>query len=426
MILALAAVNIGFLEQYELLLSTKMGFFLQGVFNLEKPIILWINDGLMSFFFLLVGLEIKREAVVGELSNVRLALLPLAAAIGGMVVPALLYLTVTWGTPAAVGWGIPMATDIAFALGVLALMGPHVPLGLKIFLTALAIVDDLGAVLVISVFYTTDLALGSFWMAAASFAVLLCFNLLQVRSPVPYMLVGVVLWYFLLKSGVHATVSGVLLAWTIPAGVKNTPQQFIRMAKSILDRFSSCEESSLFRPCVLKHPEQHTALMQLEALSRSAETPLQRIEHNLVKFVSFVVVPVFAMANAGIFFGSGALEGLGSPASVGVLVGLFIGKPLGIAGATWVMVRLGVVSLPRMVTMGHIVGAGCLAGIGFTMSLFVNALAFSDQTVIDQVKLSILVVSILSWTAGWFVLNRCPSCVGQPKAKGSPEDLTGA
>lgn len=422
-VLALGAVNLGLAEQYTLVQSTKLGVSLEGIFKLEKPLLLWINDGLMAFFFLLVGLEIKREIRVGELSNLRLALLPLAAALGGMVVPAGLYLALTWGTPAAVGWGIPMATDIAFALGVLALMGRHIPLGIKIFLTALAIVDDIGAVLVISLFYTTDLALGALGLAAASFAVLLVFNLMQVRSPLPYMLVGVVLWFFLLKSGVHATIAGVLLAFTIPAVVKSTPQEFIEMAKSILIRFSSCADSSLSRPCVLKHPEQHTALMQLEALSRSAETPLQRIEHNLVRFVSFLVVPVFALANAGIAFVPGTLSGLVDPVSMGVMAGLFIGKPLGVAGATWLLVRFGFAKLPNMVTMGHVLGAGFLSGIGFTMSLFVNGLAFQDPNTINQVKLSILIASLVSWGAGWIVLTNCPSCVGQSPSQGTLQDI---
>lgn len=408
---ALAMVNFGFSDFYSGVLETRFGVVLEGVFSLDKPIILWINEGLMAFFFLLVGLEIKREVRVGELSNFRLAVLPLAAALGGMVVPAGLYLLVTWGNPSVVGWGVPMATDIAFALGVLALMGRQIPLGLKVFLAALAIVDDIGAVLVITLFYTADVALAALGLAAISFAALIGLNLLGVRSPLPYIIAGVLLWFFLLKSGIHATIAGVLMALTIPAEVKSTPGEFREIALSILERFSGCADTSRSDDCVLKNPEQHSALMQLKFLSRSAETPLQRIEHNLIHFVSFIVVPVFAMANAGMQFDAGVVESVSQPVSLGVVLGLFIGKPLGVAGASWLMVRFGLAKLPKMVTFGHIWGAGFLAGIGFTMSLFVAALAFGDPSLRGQVKLGILMASLASWLMGWFILTRCPSCI---------------
>ncbi len=413
-VFALGVVNFGLAKAYHAVQDAILVVGLEGVFAIEKPLHLWVNDGLMAFFFLLVGLEIKREFRVGELAEFRAAVLPLAGALGGMLVPVGLYLAVTAGKPAAVGWGIPMATDIAFALGLLAMMGKRIPLSLKVFLAALAIVDDIGAVLVIALFYTSKLAVVPLYWAIGSLAVLLVFNLIHVRSPLPYLLVGVLLWYFLLKSGIHATLAGVLLATTIPAQVKSSPGEFLELAGKYLNRFRDCHEksgqSSLREPCVLKNPDQHAALMQLEMVSRSAETPLQRIEHNLIGWVTFVVVPLFALSNAGIEFQAGFMESLSHPVCVGVMLGLALGKPLGVAGAAWLVVRTGLARLPENVTMRHILGAGFLAGIGFTMSLFIGNLAFTDSSLLGKVKLGILLASVISWFFGWFTLVGCPKC----------------
>ena len=408
---ALFMANFGFADAYHAMLKAKFMLGLDGVFEIHKPLHLWINDGLMAVFFLLVGLEIKREVRVGELSELRQAVLPLAGAAGGMVVPAAFYLAVTWGRPEMSGWGVPMATDIAFALGILAMMGRRIPLGVKVFLAALAIVDDIGAVLVIALYYTSEVAMVPLWWAVAMLAVLVGFNRMHVRAPLPYMLAGLLLWYFLLKSGVHATLAGVLLAACIPAQVKSSPEEFQQLAQRYLDRFRECSEGSGSEPCVLRNPNQHAALMQLEYVSRSAETPLQRIEHNLIGWVTFVVVPVFALANAGVVFEAGLLESLAHPVCLGVMAGLALGKPLGVAGAAWLVLRLGWADLPKQVTMRHIWGAGCLSGIGFTMSLFIANLAFDGQDLLlGKVKLGILVASMAAWLASWVILVQCPFC----------------
>lgn len=414
-IIALSAVNFGLGEQYRELLETHFKVGLDGLFSLDKPMHLWINDGLMAVFFLVVGLEIKREILAGELSEMKMAVLPLAAALGGMVVPAGLYLLFTWGRPEVVGWGVPMATDIAFALGILAMMGRRIPLALKVFLAALAIVDDIGAVLVIALFYTSKVALVPLWLAVGAFAVLVVFNLLHVRSPLPYMLVGMLLWFFLLKSGVHATLAGVLLAATIPAQVKSSPEEFMALAEGCLDRFQSCTLNPDGEgPCVLKHPEQHANLLRLEYVSRSAMTPLQRIEHNLVGWVTFFIVPVFALANAGIAFEAGLWESLSHPVCLGVLLGLAVGKPLGIVAASWIVLKAGFSRLPDKMTMRHVWGAGFLAGIGFTMSLFVANLAFTEDAMLAKVKLGILAASMLACFGGWLILVKCPFCELDP------------
>jgi len=406
MVVALILANSGFAKHYfevlELVFSVRLGDF----FLIEKPLLLWINDGFMALFFLLVGLEIKREILVGELSDLKASLLPLAAALGGMAVPAGIYLCFTGATRQASGWGVPMATDIAFALGVLAMMGRHIPLGLQVFLAAVAIVDDIAAVVLIALFYTSHVAAAFLWMAVGMFGVLLILNVLGVRSPLPYMLLGFGLWYFMLKSGIHATLAGVLLAAAIPARVKSSPDEFIALAGKALNRFRAIartpEESH-----VLRNPDQHAALLQINHVSRAAETPLQRIEHNLLGWVTFFIVPVFALANAGIAFETGLKDSLSHPVCMGVLFGLALGKPLGIVAASWLVVKTGFSRLPDQVTMRHVLGAGCLAGIGFTMALFIANLAFDEAVLLGKVKIGILTASMVSWLAGWLILTRC-------------------
>jgi len=359
----------------------------------------WINDGLMSIFFFLVGLEIKREVLIGELSSLRQAAFPFIAAIGGTVVPALLYLSVAHGGDAQRGWGIPMATDIAFALGVLALLGSRVPVSLKIFVTALAIVDDIIAVLVIAVFYTDRIELVSLCAGLAGVALCFGLNLLGVNKPAIYALIGVCVWFAVLKSGVHATVAGVLLAFTIPARTYLDRDAFVQRGRWLLDRFESAPENSA---------EAHAAIHTLETQCELVESPLHRIEHSLQPWVSFLVMPLFALANAGVgLFGNG-LSVLHHPASLGVVVGLFIGKPLGIWLFAWMSVRMRLATPAADLSWKTIFGGSWLCGIVFTMSLFIAALAFGEGASLDMAKIGTLAASLAGGICGSVVLLRRP------------------
>jgi len=362
----------------------------------------WINDGLMAVFFLLVGLEIKRELLVGELSSPRHAALPLAAALGGMLLPALLYAAVNLGGAGARGWGIPMATDIAFALGVLTLLGPLVPIGLKVFLTALAIVDDMGAVAVIAIFYTSTIAWGALAMAALAVLVLLAMNRLGVRSLLPYLLTGMVLWGAMFSSGVHAAIAGVLLALAIPSRTRINALQFSAEARALLDEFDRSETGDLL---VLTSKGQQEAIYALDVASSAAQAPLLRLELVLHGPVSFVIMPLFALANAGV-----ALEGLSSVlaerVTIGVIIGLLVGKPGGIMLFSWLAVRFHVARLPAGVGWRELHGAAWLAGIGFTMSLFVGSLAFGDGPQLTAAKVGVLVGSVVAGAIGWFLARR--------------------
>lgn len=362
----------------------------------------WINDGLMVVFFLLVGLEIKRELSVGELASARQAALPIVAAIGGMVVPALLYTSVNFGGEGAHGWGIPMATDIAFALGVLTLLGPRVPLGLKVFLTALAIVDDMGAVVVIALFYSSSINFAALGVAAVVVLALLALNRMDVGALTPYLLLGLVLWAAFLASGVHATVSGVLLALTMPSTTRINAAQFSFRARHLLDEFDESETGDLL---VMTSKGQQEAIHALEMASAHAQAPLLRLEHRLSGVVAFAIMPLFALANAGV-----ALEGVtafaSNPVTLGVILGLVAGKPLGILGTSWLAVRLGLAQLPSGVTWSMMHGAAWLGGIGFTMSLFVAGLAFGQSALLDAAKVGVLSASIIAGVTGWRLVRR--------------------
>ena len=349
----------------------------------------WINDALMSVFFLLVGLEIKRELLVGELASPRQAALPIAAAAGGMVVPALLYALLNPGGPGAAGWGIPMATDIAFALCVLALLGPRIPLGLKVFLAALAIVDDMGAVLVIALFYASGVAMAPLGAAAAALALLVLLNRLGVRAIGSYLLAGLVLWWAVHASGIHATVAGVLLALTIPSRTRMDAAQFATRARGLLDEFERAETGDLL---IITSKGQQEAIYGLQAASAAVQAPLLRLEHALHGVVAYGVMPLFALANAGVRLE--AADGLlGSPVTRGVLLGLLLGKPLGITLFAWLAVRLRLATLPAGVGWRGIHGATWLGGIGFTMSLFVASLAFGGLPLLDAAKVGVLAAS---------------------------------
>lgn len=379
---------------------------------------LWVNDGLMALFFLLVGLELKREVLVGELSSLKDAALPISAALGGMIIPALIYATFNAGTPTASGWGIPMATDIAFAVGILVLLAWRIPKNLIIFLTALAIADDLGAVFVIAIFYTADLDLYALGAAAILFIVLLFFNRGGIRHPLPYAVVGVLLWFAVHASGIHATLAGILLALIIPARPTYSPAQFERRIDELQAAFRA-DRRDLDTP---DDPlSNHRMASIAEAMERSAaavQSPLQRIEHGLTPWVTFAIIPIFALANAGIDLrGVAWSQVLTNSVTIGVLAGLVLGKFAGISLFSWLAVRLGLARLPSGVQWKHLLGAAWLGGIGFTMSLFIAQLAFRSPEIVEQAKLGILLGSALSAAVGLAWLFWAGSASGEAAAE---------
>lgn len=412
--IAIFWANSAWAEAYFHLWETPLGFAFGG-YAIEKSLHHWINDGLMAVFFLLVGLEIKREIIVGELSSLRQASLPIAAAIGGMIVPALLYLVFNIGTPAAKGWGIAMATDIAFSLGALALLGSRAPLSLKIFLTAFAIVDDLGAVLVIALFYTASIDSQALLLAGAAFAGLLCLNFMGVRKLYVYAILGIVLWLGLLNSGIHATIAGVLLALTIPARIRLDPGDFLRRSEELLDEFRSGQGSES-QPIL--DERRQGALRAIESACEEVQMPLQRMEHSLHGWVNLLIMPIFALANAGVSFSGFDAKAMAEPITLGVLVGLVVGKPVGIVLASWLAVKSGIAQLPKGIGWTQIVGAGILGGIGFTMALFIANLAFGTGSDLEKAKVGILLASALAGVAGVWLLGRGRQ--RQPSTKAAP------
>ena len=357
-IFAMIIANTPLSANYDLILGTyiKVGI---GNFEIAKPAILWINDGLMAIFFFLVGLEIKREVLAGELSSFDKAILPIMAAIGGMSVPGIIFAIINWGTPENLnGWAIPTATDIAFALGILALIGSRAPISLKIFLLAIAIIDDLGAIVIIAIFYTSELSLSALSFSVIGFAAAVALNRMGVQRTAPYLLVGIVMWVFVLKSGVHATLAGVLIAFTIPLKAKN-------------------EDEAL----------------------------LYKMEHGLHPWVAFLILPVFAFANAGVNFTGIGIDDLLQPLTLGITVGLFLGKQIGVFLATWIGVKSGIARLPENVSWKHVYGVACLTGVGFTMSLFIGSLAFTTADVMNSVRLGVVLGSVLSGIIGYLLLK---------------------
>ncbi|RRB04688.1 Na+/H+ antiporter NhaA [Larkinella rosea] len=356
-ILSLLIANSSEGTAFEELLAVPLGFTVSGI-DLNYPVLIWINDGLMAVFFLLVGLEIKRELIEGELASVKKAALPILAALGGVLAPALIYFLFNKNTETAGGWGIPMATDIAFALAVITLLGNRVPASLKIFLAALAIVDDLAAIVVIAVFYSTELHATYLAYAGVTFLGLLIINRMGVKNLAVYLIPGLLMWYFIHHSGIHATIAGVLTALTIPT----TPDE--------------------------------------------TESSLEKLEHLLIKPVNFVIMPVFALANTNIRFESGMVDGLSTPLGLGILIGLVIGKPLGISLFSWLSVKAGWCVLPEGARWPHMIGLGILGGIGFTMSIFIALLSFPDLPAISsKAKFAILTSSVLAGLLGYAVLK---------------------
>lgn len=369
---------------------------------LDHPLHIWINDGLMALFFFVIGLELKREFMAGELSSIRKAVLPMSAAMGGMIVPAIIYYVINNGTEAEHGWGIPMATDIAFALALLSMAGKHIPSSIKVFLSALAVADDLGAVLVIAFFYTSGVDFSALIIASIFLTVLIGGNLLGVRNSLFYLVLGIGVWICFLLSGVHATIAGVLVAFTIPAATKIDEVVYSKNLKKLTYEF----EKEIPNNSTLMTSQQHTTIQDVKRLSQAAETPLQKIETGLHPWVAFGIMPLFALANSGIIIGADFLTAIVNPVSLGVVTGLLVGKFTGVLLFTWLMVKSGIATLPEGATWRHITGIAVLAGIGFTMSLFISGLAFQKPELVEQAKYGILIASVLAGTLGIIVLKK--------------------
>ncbi|MGI9201354.1 MAG: Na+/H+ antiporter NhaA [Woeseiaceae bacterium] len=361
----------------------------------------WIKDGLMAIFFFVVGLEIKREIVVGELSSMNKAMLPVCAAIGGAVIPAGIYAAVNLGSGTIAGWGIPMATDIAFALGVLSMFGSRVPLGLKVFLTALAIADDLIAVAAIAVFYTPDLDVSTLLMSAIPLIFMIIFSRLGVRATWVYTTLAFIVWLGVLGSGVHATIAGVLVAMVIPVRPVIDPQELIDSTSKILRDIEGGDNSL---DALIHDEERRASISQLSLTVEDAIPPAIALENRLHPFQSFVILPLFALFSAGVAFSPENLAGFPTEVELGVILGLVIGKPLGVLVASLLVIKVVKIEL-RGITLGQLIGAGCLAGIGFTMSIFISELAYTNETFIDQAKVGILFASVAAAMIGAIVLH---------------------
>ncbi|MEA3455015.1 MAG: Na+/H+ antiporter NhaA [Campylobacterota bacterium] len=401
-VLALILANTPLAEAYSHFFHTKIDFNV-GSWNLSHSIHHWINDGLMAIFFFIIGLEIKREITVGELSNFKVAILPILAAIGGMVFPALIYYGINSGGEGAAGWGIPMATDIAFAISALVLLGNRVPTTLVTFLVALAIVDDLGAVLVIALFYTEQIHMVPLMLAGVSFLIMVAFNRFGIHMILPYFIVASFMWFFMLESGVHATIAGVIAAMAIPSKPRRAPVDFTRHTKNLLDEYDSYPVATDH----MMHERQKAILINIEDRIDSISSPAARLEHDLHLPVALIIIPLFALANAGIaidFSSIGAT--IMEPVSLGIIAGLIIGKVLGIFGVSWLAIKLKIATLPQGSTMSQIFGVAFLGGIGFTMSIFVADLAFAgSDALIFQAKVGILAASLFAGLFGFFWLK---------------------
>ena len=401
-LMALILANSPLADLYFHFIHTKITFEV-GSWYLSYSLHHWINDGLMAIFFFIVGLEIKREILVGELSVFENAVLPIIAAIGGMVFPALVYTFFNNGELGANGWGIPMATDIAFAISALVLLGNRVSPALVTFLVALAIVDDLGAVLVIAIFYTKQIIALPLLLAFASFVLLLVLNRLGVRMILPYFIVGTFTWFFMLESGVHATIAGVLAALAIPSKPKIAPVTFTKKIRDLLDEYDSYPIATDHTT----HDKHKTILNTIKHRIHAVGSPAQRLEHALHLPVALVVIPIFALANAGISIEFSSIStALFSNVSLGIIAGLILGKVLGIFGVSYLAIKLGFAKLPQNTTMYQILGVSFLGGIGFTMSIFVADLAFiGHDNLIFQAKVGVLFASMVAGLTGYFMLK---------------------
>jgi len=404
-VLALIAANTGLSEAYHDLLHTPLTIGI-GSSVFSRSLHFWINDGLMAIFFFAIGLEIKREALIGELASLKRSALPIAAALGGMIVPALIYVSLNDGGATASGWGIPMATDIAFAIGILSLLGDRVPTGLKVFLTALAIADDLGAVLVIAIFYTDTIVLSALGVAALGIGMAFMLNLFHIRHPAWYGLIGVVVWIAFLQSGVHPTIAGVLMGLTIPVRVIYDRETWMQRVEGVLQRYRKAIEDER-ADNHLEIARRQSCVHEIENVSEKAISPLIKLEHGLQPWIAFAIMPLFAFANAGVAISVESLAAaFGSMVTWGIVLGLFIGKQLGILAFSWLAVKLKLASLPDGIDWRQLYGVAILAGIGFTMSLFITELAFANgRDLIDHAKVGILLASLLSGVIGYIALR---------------------
>lgn len=404
-VIALVLANSPLSHDYYQFFEHKLGFRFDGEAYLEYSLHHWINDGLMAIFFFVVGLELKREIIAGELSTPRKAMLPIAAAIGGMLVPAVIYLFLNPSGEVHSGWGIPMATDIAFALGVLYLLGDRIPLSLKVFLTALAIVDDLGAVLVIAFFYTSDISVMSLMIGFAFLLTMYLGNKMGIRSVLFYALLGIGgVWTGFLLSGVHATIAAVLAAFTIPADVKIKENVFVARIKKNLVRFSNADPND--KVPTLTNEQLHI-LQRVTSDTEQAIPPLQKLEHAMHPFVTFVIIPIFALANAGVsVLDIDPKQLFSTNVALGVALGLLLGKVVGVVGFTWLAAKLKIAPFPDGMNIKNLFGLGLLASIGFTMSLFITELAFSHEEYKVQAKVGIFIASIIGGILGYMVLSK--------------------
>ncbi len=432
-LLALAWANSPWASTYFGILNIHFSVGFPGSVTIDKPLVLWVNDALMAIFFFVVGLELKREVVIGELSSFRKAILPAMAALGGIVIPVLIFWTLNRNNPAALeGWAIPMATDIAFAIGVLALVGKRAPLTLAVFLTALAIVDDIGAILVIAIVYTEQLDFMMLGVGLGLVALLFLYAKMGGRGLIIYMVLGGFTWLAIYLSGIHATIAGVLVALTIPVRTKIDARDFSEWMRKLLDWFDSETEGN--GKCV-PTSVQRTALFEMNRAIEHADSPLHRLEHILHPWVAFLIMPIFALSNAGIIINPKLLGALFSPLALGIILGLFLGKPLGILAFTWIGSRLKLGHLPKGVNWRHILGAGVLAGMGFTMSIFITTLAFSPgahaqllgfklaspailaeasaEDITSLAKLAILIASTLAGVTGYLILRTAPETAAE-------------
>jgi NhaA family Na+:H+ antiporter len=396
-IVALAWANSPWSQSYFALRDIPVSFQI-GTFSVALDLHHWINDGLMAIFFFVVALEIKRELILGDLSDPRKAALPVVAALGGMILPAGLYLALNFGGKGAAGWGVPMATDIAFAVAVLALLGRRVPAQLRLFLLTLSIVDDVGSILVIAIYYTAHFSLPAMGLAIAVLGLILAMRWLGFRTPLAYVLPGIIVWVAMLQSGVHATIAGVIIGAITPAKAPGRKSAFVEAVRETLPEVSDPRD-----------PEdaQRNEVMfgRIEELARQTESPLERLERMVHPWTSYLVLPFFALVNAGVAFsGEFIRQASTSAVTLGVVLGLVVGKVVGVTGFAWLAVRVGWAALPGNVTWRHITGAGLIGGVGFTVSLFITGLAFSEPLLIEEAKVGVLAASLVAAVGGYLFL----------------------
>lgn len=404
-IIALALANSTFSAEYFHFFEHHLGFAVDGKSYFDYSILHWINDGLMAVFFFVVGLELKSEFIGGELSDIRQTILPVGAAIGGMVVPACIYLSMNMGADTAMGWGIPMSTDIAFALGVIYLLGNKVPATAKLFLTTLAIVDDLGAVLVIALFYTSDISFFNLGLGFVFLSIMFAANKMGIKNVMFYAVFAIGgVWAAFMLSGIHATIAAVLSAFVIPADTRLDEEHFLRKLGTLTHMFQKAEPNKVRT----LEDEQVEILSSIQSTSKCAIPPLQRLEHVLSPFVTFAIMPIFALANAGVNFSGVTVDMIfDNHIALGVMLGLLIGKPIGIVLTSYVLTRTKLAPKNEALTLQRLLGIALLASIGFTMSMFVATLAFKSPTALMQAKIGIFAASIVGGVLGYLILSRC-------------------